>query len=268
MTTKPHTELAAQARALATKSSKMGTRVFAEEIITCLRACAAALESPERVTKEMWKNAAENALELAQSLTTTPPERVQVEAKAWATLFNGEVSQMFKGPDAEYAAKRELARLNHEYPADEHKRCAAPLFTTPPTAPAQDAQSVKLPTGEDEAALMVLLGTNWLEQNAPHRLKATPSKQEAPAGANPWQELFWEVAKELNCLPSSFVDANEHVIRAARKLAALRASSPVEPREQRWLCLLCKSDTPGRHGTLDDRKTPCPNGIITKESST
>lgn len=26
----------------------------------------------------------------------------------------------------------------------------------------------------------------------------------------------------------------------------------------RWLCLLCKSDIEGRHGTLDDGKTPCP----------
>lgn len=27
-----------------------------------------------------------------------------------------------------------------------------------------------------------------------------------------------------------------------------------------WLCLLCKSGVKGRHGLLDDRKTPCPNG--------
>lgn len=27
----------------------------------------------------------------------------------------------------------------------------------------------------------------------------------------------------------------------------------------RWICLLCKSGIPGRHGTLDDRVTPCPN---------
>jgi hypothetical protein len=26
-----------------------------------------------------------------------------------------------------------------------------------------------------------------------------------------------------------------------------------------WICLLCKSGTPGRHGFLDDRVTPCPN---------
>lgn len=36
---------------------------------------------------------------------------------------------------------------------------------------------VRIPTTESEAALMVLLGTRWLEDNAPHRLKsdATPA---------------------------------------------------------------------------------------------
>ena len=27
----------------------------------------------------------------------------------------------------------------------------------------------------------------------------------------------------------------------------------------RWFCLSCKSGQKGWHGTLDDRKTPCPN---------
>src|SRR6186713_1459212 len=36
---------------------------------------------------------------------------------------------------------------------------------------------------------------------------------------NPWRELFWETALALNCLPSTFVDANAHVLRKAKKLA-------------------------------------------------
>ncbi|MGB6054633.1 MAG: hypothetical protein WBG17_05275 [Burkholderiaceae bacterium] len=40
-----------------------------------------------------------------------------------------------------------------------------------------------------------------------------------------WQELFWQVAKELNCLPSSFPDANDHVLRKARTLTAQVASA-------------------------------------------
>lgn len=39
-----------------------------------------------------------------------------------------------------------------------------------------------------------------------------------------------------------------------------RVSAPLIVRREPWLCLLCKSDTPGRHGTLDDRVTPCPEG--------
>lgn len=38
--------------------------------------------------------------------------------------------------------------------------------------------------------------------------------------AKAWLDLFWSVAKELNCLPSSFVDGNEHVLRAARQARA------------------------------------------------
>jgi hypothetical protein len=30
---------------------------------------------------------------------------------------------------------------------------------------------VRIPMSEEEAAMMALLGTNWLEENAPHRLK-------------------------------------------------------------------------------------------------
>ena len=39
--------------------------------------------------------------------------------------------------------------------------CHRALATTP---------SVRIPSGEDEAVLMVLLGTKWLQDNAPHRL--------------------------------------------------------------------------------------------------
>lgn len=35
------------------------------------------------------------------------------------------------------------------------------------------AETVKLPESEDEAALMALLGVNWLTEHAPHRLRAS-----------------------------------------------------------------------------------------------
>lgn len=33
-----------------------------------------------------------------------------------------------------------------------------------------EGKTVRIPTSEDEAALMILLGTQYLQQNAPHRL--------------------------------------------------------------------------------------------------
>lgn len=45
-------------------------------------------------------------------------------------------------------------------------------------------------------------------------------------------------------------------------VVATQESTPREPRLDAWICLLCKSSTPGRHGTLDDRITPCPNRQI------
>jgi hypothetical protein len=40
---------------------------------------------------------------------------------------------------------------------------------------------------------------------------------------NEWRILFWRLAEVLKCLPSSFVDGNEHVFRVAK--AAMRNSS-------------------------------------------
>lgn len=38
-----------------------------------------------------------------------------------------------------------------------------------------------------------------------------------------WRDLFWALARELKCLPSTYPDANQHVFRAARALASLPA---------------------------------------------
>lgn len=50
-----------------------------------------------------------------------------------------------------------------------------------------------------------------------------------PAAAAPdmkWRELFWAVARALNCLPSTSVDANAHVYLQAEKYAAIAAKAP------------------------------------------
>ena len=50
------------------------------------------------------------------------------------------------------------------------------------------------------------------------------------AAASEWRELFWAVARALNCLPSTFPDANQHVFKAAEKLAAIQQAAGAAPR--------------------------------------
>lgn len=38
---------------------------------------------------------------------------------------------------------------------------------------------------------------------------------DSPSAADPWRELFWQLAQALNCLPSTFTDGNAHVLRKA-----------------------------------------------------
>lgn len=48
----------------------------------------------------------------------------------------------------------------------------------------------------------------------------------AAAGPEAWQKLFFEVARKLRCLPSTFADGNDHVLRAAEEAQAARAVPP------------------------------------------
>jgi hypothetical protein len=60
--------------------------------------------------------------------------------------------------------------------------------------------------------------------------KNRPCECPAPqSDATSWEALFDRVALELNCLPSSSVDGNEHVFHAIEKL---RAAQPVEQTEK------------------------------------
>jgi len=57
--------------------------------------------------------------------------------------------------------------------------------------------------------------------------KWVADRQQRGGDVKAWIDLFWQVAKELNCLPSLFVDDNGHVIKAARQArAALAAQKP------------------------------------------
>jgi hypothetical protein len=44
-----------------------------------------------------------------------------------------------------------------------------------------------------------------------------------------WREVLWEVALALNCLPSTFVDGNAHVLRKAKELAAKAVAASIDP---------------------------------------
>lgn len=106
-------------------------------------------------------------------------------------------------------------------------------------APSQPvpADRIKIPTNEDEAAGMALLGTKWLEDNAPHRLLATSQPVRPVAGkcvcGEPWRlgsvhrvdgpcyvpEQQAEPAPEIN-LADLAAAVNELDTCAARGMAA------------------------------------------------
>lgn len=79
---------------------------------------------------------------------------------------------------------------------------------------------------DDSAILKLRIGE--------HPLYAAPVAAQPSSGDNAWRELFWEVAKILKCLPSTFVDANEHVLRAARNAMATQPSVPDQIAEHKW----------------------------------
>jgi hypothetical protein len=68
--------------------------------------------------------------------------------------------------------------------------------------------TVKIPTGEDEAALMALLGLNWLERHAPARLRSMGTR--APTPATPAQAEQAEAQRGPH-EPLAISSAPEHI---------------------------------------------------------
>jgi hypothetical protein len=92
-------------------------------------------------------------------------------------------------------------------------------------------------TGAEPSQAMLARAVDaWLDPGAVWESEQTQAAKDGgdcakgAGDVKAWIDLFWSVAKELNCLPSSFVDGNEHVLRAARKARA--ALSPTQPTEQ------------------------------------
>jgi hypothetical protein len=71
----------------------------------------------------------------------------------------------------------------------------------------------------------------------------------ANAAPNPWEALFDRVALELNCLPSSFADGNEHVFQAIEKLrtAPAAALEKGDGRDAEWLAEVCEDADGTKH---------------------
>jgi len=63
-------------------------------------------------------------------------------------------------------------------------------------------------------------GENW-DQSGRSAIESWNTR----AAEDPWKGLFWAVARVLNCLPSTFPDANQHVFKAAEKLAAMQSAA-------------------------------------------
>jgi hypothetical protein len=63
-------------------------------------------------------------------------------------------------------------------------------------------------------------------------LRAAAAAVPAPGARDEWRELFWAVARALNCLPSTYVDGNAHVYKQAEKYAAIATAAPVASASQ------------------------------------
>ncbi len=63
--------------------------------------------------------------------------------------------------------------------------------------------------------------------------------------AEKWKEVVWALARELNCLPSTFADANGHVLKAAIKLNS-------DLKDARGLTI-SEADVKGLHHMLNAR---------------
>lgn len=79
-----------------------------------------------------------------------------------------------------------------------------------------DTASVPVPKNEDQAALMALIGENWLRENAPHRLRTPP--QSSAQGAPMTDEQISNCCERINL---TFEDEDFGIItRLARAVEA------------------------------------------------
>jgi hypothetical protein len=84
--------------------------------------------------------------------------------------------------------------------------------------------------GEDETALTPLApAQSQLDALREEVARLTKERRQLEFAMGAWKEIFWAVARELNCLPSTFWDGNAHVLKAAIKLNAELAALKAQP---------------------------------------
>jgi hypothetical protein len=94
-----------------------------------------------------------------------------------------------------------------------------------------------MPQNADQAALMALLGTKWLEDNAPERLKAAPPYTPAVPSAPPElpNELatlrrFYHRWEALNIAPIHGATKEENAFEVAIQDVRALAAAPQPPK--------------------------------------
>jgi hypothetical protein len=98
--------------------------------------------------------------------------------------------------------------------------CSEHGVPIPAAAPAQ-ADTVRIPTDADEAAAMVLVGTAWLKEHAPDRLKAPAQAERRPIPTAEMVRLIEEVRHGSTSL-AGFA----RVFRAAEKAHGITGEQP------------------------------------------
>ncbi len=146
-------------------------------------------------------------------LTRASNEKMRVIWKAigmWASLRPG---------DESIRAYKVATALINEY-ADDRARAAVAQALK-----GLGADVVPLPTNEDQAVLMALLGTNWLSQHSPHRLTDAGRDTLTVKGAAGLlsDEQIVDIADKI-AFDSDWLGSDDDVIAFAR--AVLAASQP------------------------------------------
>lgn len=114
----------------------------------------------------------------------------------------------------------------------------------------------------------------------------TDSLETPESMAEPWKPSATAVPQRVGKRPAPFTTVLVLTVEHSKHIDGLAAliesriscmdgvldvesqphdAGPGQVERGRWLCLTCKSDTPGRHGLMDDRVTPCPNGTLSSE---